>query len=82
MPEHLNVVGPKLSLNVVGADLSLSQNFARHSKFRVCQEAAQPLRVLDGGFKDRGRHRGSTSDLGSLKVKESAPRTFSPNASR
>ena len=36
MPEHLTVVGPKLSLNVVGAKLSLSQNFARHSKFRVC----------------------------------------------
>ena len=36
MPEHLTVVGPKLSLNVVAAKLSLSQNFARHRKFRVC----------------------------------------------
>ena len=41
------------------------------------------VETLDGDIKgDRGRHRGSTSDLGSLKVKESAPRTFSPNAIR
>jgi hypothetical protein len=41
------------------------------------------VEALDGGIKgDRGRHRGSTSDLDSLKVKESAPRTFSPNAIR
>jgi hypothetical protein len=41
------------------------------------------VEALDGGIKgDSGRHRGSTSDLGSLKVKESAPRTFSPNADR
>jgi hypothetical protein len=33
VPEHLNVVGPKLSLSV---ELSLSQNFACYSKFRVC----------------------------------------------
>jgi hypothetical protein len=32
----LNVVGPKLSLKVVGAKLSLSRNFAHNSKFRVC----------------------------------------------
>ena len=30
------MVGPKLSLSVVGTKLSLSQNFACHSKFRVC----------------------------------------------
>ena len=30
------MVGPKLSLSVVGANLSLSQNLACHSKFRVC----------------------------------------------
>ena len=37
VPEHLNVVGPKLSLSVeLSLSLSLSQNFACHSKFRVC----------------------------------------------
>ena len=30
------MVGPKLSLSVAGAQLPLSQNFARRSKFRVC----------------------------------------------
>src|SRR5512147_2548219 len=40
VPEQLKVVGPKLSLKVVSAKLSTSQNFAPSQG--VCQEAAQP----------------------------------------
>ena len=46
MPEHLTVVGPKLSLNVVVAKLSLSQNFARHSKFRVRARKLRRLPII------------------------------------
>ena len=49
MPEHLNVVGPKLSLSVVGANLSLSQNFARHTRFRVCVTKPRGAFPLAGG---------------------------------
>ena len=42
------MVGPKLSLKVVGAKLSLSQNFPRHSKFRVCvRKPRPPIIVLE-----------------------------------
>jgi hypothetical protein len=46
VPEHLKVVGPKLSLKVVSAKLSLSQNFARHSKFRVCARKLRRLPII------------------------------------
>ena len=50
MPQHLNVVGPKLCLKVVGAKLSLSRNFAHHSKFRVCVRTAQPTAAPSATF--------------------------------
>ena len=40
------MVGPKLSLKVVSAKLSLSQNFARHSKFRVCARKLRRLPII------------------------------------
>jgi hypothetical protein len=46
VPEHLKLVGPKLSLNVVVAKLSLSQNFARHSKFRVRARKLRRLPII------------------------------------
>ena len=41
------MVGPKLSLKVVAAKLSLSQNLANYSKFPgACREAAQPSIIV------------------------------------
>ena len=58
MPQHLNLVGPKLCLKVVAAKLSLSQNLAIYSKFPgACREVAQPsiivLELPGGGKRDR-----------------------------
>ena len=43
------MVGPKLFLSVVGAKLSLIQNFACHSKFRVCVRKPRGAFPLAGG---------------------------------
>ena len=43
VPEHLNAVGPKLSLRQLGAKLSLSRNFAHHQKFRAGSRVAFPF---------------------------------------
>jgi len=40
------VHGPKLSLKVVSANFSLSQNLTRYSKFRVCVREPLPMKPL------------------------------------